>query len=249
MNLAIITYLWSPDKRSKLTSAYTPDDVRRLQRAVARNLTVPHSFACITDYPEAFDGDSNVKGIRLDATIPMNAGHCVCRLMTFHPDGREIFGADTVFQMDLDTFVVGNMDEIVSRKETAVFWRNPARAPWDRPKKSRPLYNGSFVLHRCGTASQVWSEYQNWHADLPQDPVLKDDQTWYSHAFGSTAPYWDQSHGIYRIARPGEPETGVWGDLPANAKLVTTPGSEGKPSNPVVMAANPWLEFAICSMH
>jgi hypothetical protein len=243
VSLAVITYLWSPDANSKLAAPYTPEDVRKLARAVKANLTVPHSFICVTDRPEAFDGDTEIRAIPIDDTIPMDAGHCVCRLMTFHPNGREIFGVDRVFQMDLDTLVIRNFDDVVMRDEPIVLWRNPARVPWDNPSvPQRPYYNGSFVLHRCGSADWTWTEYVAHVAEQPAHPVLKDDQTWLSSYLGPHMPYFDASHGIYRIARPGEPETGIWGDLPDNAKLVTTPGSEGKPENPVVREANPWLE-------
>lgn len=243
MSLAVITYLWSPDERSKLVAPYMPEDVRKLAKAAKANLTVPHSFICVTDRPEAFDGDTEIKAIPIDDTIPMNAGHCVCRLMTFHPNGREIFGADRVFQMDLDTLVIRNFDDVVMRDEDVVLWRNPARVPWDNPSRpQRPYYNGSFVLHRCGSAAWVWTGYLEILGKYPANPILKDDQTWLSNYLGPYMPYFDASHGIYRMARPGEPETGIWGDLPDNAKLVTYPGSNGKITQTHIREANPWLE-------
>lgn len=241
--LAVISYLWQPDANSKLAAPYTPDDVRKLARAVKSNLTVRHNFICITDRPEAFDGDPDIKAIRIDDTIPMDAGHCVCRLMTFHPNGREIFGVDRVFQMDLDTLVIRNFDDIVMRDEDLVLWRNPARVPWDNPSRpQRPYYNGSFVLHRCGTRSEIWENYLSaWRYNL-NDHRTKDDQTWMSSFLGPGQPYFDASHGIYRIARPGEPETGVHGTLPDNAKLVSFPGSEGKWTSPLVRSNNTWID-------
>jgi hypothetical protein len=243
LSLAVISYLWSPDERSNLAAPYTPEDVRKLARAVKANLTVPHSFICVTDRPEAFDGDTEIKAIPIDDTIPMDAGHCVCRLMTFHPNGREIFGADRVFQMDLDTLVIRNFDDVVMRDEDVVLWRNPARVPWDNPSRpQRPYYNGSFVLNECGANEYLWGAYVQMLRIDPSDPRIKDDQTWLSSFLGPDMPFWDANHGIYRIARPGEPETGIHGALPDNAKLVTYPGSEGKISLPHIREANPWLE-------
>ena len=243
VDLAVITYLWSPDERSKLAAPYTPEDVRRLAKAVKANLTVPHNFICVTGHPEAFDGDPDIKAIPIDDTIPMDAGHCVCRLMTFHPNGREIFGVDRVFQMDLDTLVIRNFDDVVMRDEDVVLWRNPARVPWEDPSvPQRPYYNGSFVLHKCGAMDSIWHGYQTLLKMDASHRALKDDQTWYSHVFGPYAPYWDASDGVYRIARPGEPETGIHGTLPDNAKLVTYPGSNGKISQSHIRDANPWLE-------
>lgn len=243
MSLAVITYLWSPDTNSKLAAPYTPEDVRKLARAVKANLTVPHSFICVTDHPEAFDGDPDIRAIEIHPSIPNDAGHCVCRLMTYHPNGREIFGVDRVFQMDLDTLVIRNFDDVVMRDEDVVLWRNPARVPWDNPSvPQRPYYNGSFALHKCGSRPSIWRDYLGIWSGSPNDRRLKDDQTWLSAFLGPDMPYWDRDSGIYRIARPGEPETGIHGTLPDNAKLVTYPGSNGKISQTHIREANPWLE-------
>ncbi len=242
MILAIITYLWEPDERSNLAAPYTPDDVRRLQKSVSRNLMVPHKFLCVTDHRQAFDDDSDIEAVAIDETIPKNAGHCVLKLMTFHPEGREIFDADAVFHMDLDTAVTGLIDPVVSRHEDVVLWRNPARVPWANPARLRPHYNSSFVYHRCGSLPWVWKHYLDALKDNPGNPALRDDQTWLSCAFGPNAPYWDgKRDGIYRLAREDTPGSGVWGDLPGNAVLVTFPGSEGKPDNPRIRDANPWI--------
>ena len=71
--------------------------------------------------------------------------------------------------------------------------------------------------------------------------VYRDDQWYLSGVLGPTQSYVDGSDGVYRIARPSEPDTGVWGELPANARIVTAPGSDGKFNNAAVTAANPWI--------
>lgn len=231
MSLVVATYMWGDQ--------YGPDDVRLLKRMVDRNMTVPHEFAVITDRPEAFAG-TDIRAIPL--LRKRGPGHCIERLMTFHPQGKEIIG-ERIFQMDLDTIVVGNLNEIVSRDEDVVLWRNPARVPWDNPVgkgQRRSLYNGSFVLHRCGSLPHVWGMFDHLH------PASKDDQAWYSYVFGPDAPYWDASHGMYRLAREDTPGSGVAGELPANARIVTFPGDCGKPDLPEVMAANRWIaEFRL----
>ena len=243
MSLAIAAYLWEPDANSKLASPYTPDDVRKIARTVKPNLTVPYTFICVTDHPEAFDGDTDIKAIPIDYTIPKDAGHCVCKLMAFHPNGREIFGADRVFQMDIDTLVLRNFDNVVMRDEDIVLWRNPSRVPWNNPTRpQRPYYNGSFVMHRCGARPDVWENYLKLLSVDKKNPRLANDQVWTSSYLGPGRSYWDGADGVYRVARPGEPETGIWGDLPDNARLVTMPGSEGKPNNPVIRDANPWID-------
>lgn len=233
MSITFLTYWW---QEPGYPNSYTADDVRLLQRMVSRNVTSPHDFAVITDKPGEFSGDADIRAIPiiLDKHVPKT---CSVRLMTFHPNGANLIG-ERVFQMDLDTVVVGSLDDIIARQEDTVLWRNPGRVPWDYPRShaSRPLYNGSFVLHRCGTRPDVWRDYKiNTH-------WVYDDQTWLSMAFGPGAPYFDgERDGIYRLARADTPGSGVNGELPSNARIITFPGSEGKPTRPEVMAANPWI--------
>jgi len=240
----VATYFWHPDPGSKFAAPYTADDVRRLQRQVRRHLTVKHEFAVVTDRPHMFDGDK-FRAIPLDKTkhVP---GTCFARLMTFHPDGADIFG-EKVLQLDLDTLVVGSMDKLVDRDEDLILWRNPARIPWDGPAvfdgvvpMSRALtrcyYNTSILMHRCGSMPDVWNEFN------PERPTAKDDQWYLSNLFGKDCAYFDQSHGVYRLAREDTPGSGVDGALPENAVVVTFPGSNGKWSDPRIRKANPWIE-------
>jgi hypothetical protein len=231
--LTIATYWWHDDK---FPNRYTADDVRALQRAALRNLTVPHEFTVITDCPKDFDGDDSIRAIPIDWTKHVT-GTCFVRLMTFHPDGAKMIG-ERVLILDLDTFITGSLDSIVSRTDDLVLWRNPARLPWANPTKtSRPFYNASVQLHRCGTMPQIWTEFD------PLNPTVRDDQWWMAKVLGPDVPYFDGEHdGVYRLARADTPGSGVWGEkLPENARIVTFPGSDGKPDRPEIRAANPWI--------
>jgi hypothetical protein len=235
--LTVATYLWTPDPGSKFTAPYTPDDVRLLQRMVSRHLTAPHEFAVITDRPELFADDAYIRAIPIDWATHV-PGTCYVRLMTFHPDGREIFGADKLLQIDLDTLIVGSIDHLVSRDEDLVLWRNPARHP-SRPGRS--AYNTSILLHDLGRIPELWQAFVDMKK-LGMTIPAKDDQWYLSDALGEDMPYFDGARdGVYRIAREDTPNSGVWGDLPANARIVTCPGSEGKADNPRVLAANKWI--------
>jgi hypothetical protein len=235
MSLVVACYFWHPDPGSKFTAGYTPDDVRALQRMVKRHLSVKHEFAVITDRPHLFDGDKDIRAIPLNRETHV-PGTCFAKLFTFHPNGKYLIG-ERVFVIDLDTLVVGNIDHIVDRDEDLVLWRNPSRVPWDGPvgRTGRPLYNTSFVLHRCGTKPFLHSCFD------PNEPKCRDDQWWISNQCGPDMPYWDGSYGVYRIAREDTPGSGVSGALPENAVLVTAPGSEGKFTEPHIAATNPWI--------
>lgn len=236
MTLAVATYLWSPDPGSKFIADYKADDVRKLQRGVAKHLTLPHEFVVITDRPELFDADEAIRAVQIDWTTHV-PGTCFVRLMTYHPDGAALIGATRILQMDLDTLVVGNIDHIAAREENIVLWRNPALNP---KYPGRSFYQGSLALHQCGTIPGIWEMFR--HADAGRRWVWKDDQWYLSMILGNEMPYFDGARdGVYRIAREDTPGSGVAGVLPDNACIVTFPGSNGKADNPRVAAANPWI--------
>jgi hypothetical protein len=237
MTLTVATYFWSPDSQKPSGyHAYTADDVRLLQRQVARYLSVPHEFVVITemDRTHLFDGDEAIRAVGIDWRKHVE-GTCFVRLMTFSPEARESIG-ERVLQIDLDTVIVGGLDSLVSRTSDIVMWRNPARIPWDAPAKAgRPYYNTSMLLHRTGTLTHIWEAFD------PKAPRYRDDQWLLSDKLGPNVPYWDGSDGVYRLAREDTPGSGVSGTLPQNARVVTFPGSEGKPTDPAIAAANPWI--------
>lgn len=234
--LLVSTYCWhDPNGRHNDKYVYGLEDVRRLQQGVADNLTVPHDFAVITDRPELFEGEEHIRVIKLDMTTHV-PGRCYCRLFSFHPDGKEIFG-EKMLQLDLDTVVVGNMDDIVNRDENLVLWHNPRRIPWVREPGGPPFYNTSMVMHRCGTMPELFTGFD----PIRTPQAARDDQWLLSGVLGPDMPYWDQSHGVYRLAVPGYPKSGVEGELPDNAKIVFFPGDGRKPWLPEIQARNPWL--------
>lgn len=235
--LTVLAYWWT-DPQSRQKFAYTADDVRTLKDLVKRHLTVKHEFTVVTDKPRQFDEDKDIRAIplRMETHIP---GTCFAKLFTFHPMGEFYFG-ERVFQIDLDSIPVGNMDALVERDENLVLWRNPSRKPWDNPVKAgRPYYNTSFVLHRCGTMPLLHQKFD------PMNPRCRDDQWWVSDQLGPNVPYWDDEDGVYRLARDDTPGSGVSGELPANARIVTFPGSEGKAHEAHIREANPWIANAM----
>lgn len=236
MKTVVATYWWQPDAGSKFNQPYTADHVRDLKDMVKANLTVPHEFAVITDQPELFDDDLDIRAILIDRATHV-PGTCYVRLMTFHPQGREIIG-DKVLQIDLDTLIVGNIDHLVSREEDLVLWRNPALHP-SRPGRS--LYNTSILLHKCGTMPEIWQCFR----ELGKSRIpAKDDQWYLSDALGPDVPTFDGARdGVYRIApSPLDTRGGISGVRPpANACVVTFPGSNGKWTEPTIRQANPWI--------
>jgi hypothetical protein len=146
--LVIGSYYWTPDAGSKFNQPYRADDVRKLQKMVARHTTVPHQFAVITDQPDLFAEDADIRAIPIDKATHV-PGTCFVRLMTFHARGRELIG-ERFLAIDLDTMIVGNIDRLVTRQEDLVLWRNPTRLPWaDFPDEAS---RRAYVHERCPEA-------------------------------------------------------------------------------------------------
>lgn len=232
-DLVVMTYWWT-DPTSKYGQRYSPADVRRLQRMVKANLPRPHQFVVVTDEPLEFEADLDILPVCMDYTTHV-PGTCFVRLFTFSPMAKHL--GTRVLQMDLDTVIVGNLEWIVDRPEPLVMWRNPSRLPYHKPDKpGRPFYNTSLLLHRTGTMPWLWAGF------TPDAPKHRDDQWYLSDALGPDMPFFDGvNDGVYRLARDDTPGSGVSGELPPNARIVTFPGSEGKHWDPAIRAANPWI--------
>ena len=236
MNLVVCCYWWTD---ADWPAAYNADHVRQLKDAVRKNLTVPHEFFCLTDDVEAFEFDHDIRAVPLDLTTAIPGTEFV-KLMTFSPAAQAVIG-DRILQLDLDTVIVGNIDKIVDREEDTVVWRNPARLPYGNPVRNRCYYNGSVILHLAGTLPEVYTDFHPGYARKNGGP-FPTTQEWMSDILGPNAPYWDASHGVYRLARSDTPGSGIDGELPANACMVCFVGSEHKPWDPKVRAAQPWVE-------
>ena len=242
--LLVGAYWWTDDKWSGGQGfRYGPHHVRQLKDAVKRNLTLPHEFVCITDKPHTFDADKDIRPIVMDRETHV-PGKEWAKWMTFHPEGRDLFGGDVLLQLDLDAVVCGNIDHIVKRDEDLVVWRNPARVPWDKPLQyeTRPLFNGSIILHRLGTHGELWGMFVYNKNKIVG--VMRDTQVLMSFVLGPDTPYWDGSDGIYRLARQDTPGSGLVDGLPLpdSARIVFFPGSDHKPWLPKVRNAFPWIE-------
>jgi hypothetical protein len=122
--LTVATFLWRKSAHGfQLPSvsgsfAYGVEHVIRLQRMVARHLSLPHRFVCISD--------QDVPGVE---TLPLwpdlaELGGCYRRLKVFDPAFTML--GDRFAVMDLDCVVTGSLDEMFSRTEPFVIKRIPA---------------------------------------------------------------------------------------------------------------------------
>jgi len=93
---------------------FTPEWADRLYRGLARNLTVPWEFWCLTDEPAgAFNEDVHVEPFAHGRRDLQS-----CILECFRLDGRVLF-------MGLDTIITGNMDDLARYDGPFAMIRDP----------------------------------------------------------------------------------------------------------------------------
>ena len=235
--LSVVTYLWSGSPGGKYTT-YRSDDVRRLQRMVAKHLTIEHRFIVVTDQTGSFSDDSDIHAVPIDwkTHVP---GTCFVRLFTFSPMAEKVLG-ERILQLDLDTLIVGNLDSIVDREEDLVLWRNPRKWALTFPEvgyaKKLAWFNASVILLKARSWQIIWRNFK------ANDPGAKDDQYLISDYVGKDSSYWDQSHGVYRLAPIRRKHLGVFESLPENASIVNFPGDAAKTFLRGNFTETPWIE-------
>ena len=193
------------------------DYVGKLARGVARNLTIPHRFVCLSDHPH-----QDVEVVPLTEGWPKYWS----KLEAFKPgltDGPLLY-------LDLDTVIVGNMDELASMP-------HPLVVAWDL---MRGWVNSSFLFTRV-SLSCVWermradaatiiAKYDSgdgpYHGDqgLLQDTLIKERIPW----------RWAQSVCPHQLAWQAP---GLRGKRPPNGTRVEM--WYGDPKQPDV--GGPWL--------
>jgi hypothetical protein len=198
---------------------------------VARNLSLPHRFVCVTD-----DKIEDIETVKLDWSkhVP---GTVFVRLMQHRRDYGELIDAPRVLNLDLDMVVVGGLDAIASRHEPSVWFHNP-----NFPAVNRAFYQSSFQLFTPGTHPELYDEF-----DPEETPKWVNwrfggrEQAWISERLPWDLPFVDARDGVYGAGRIGDWNSDRVCQLPKNACLVTFPGNR-MPDQPDVKAKFPWIE-------
>lgn len=150
---------------------YPKSYVERLRNSVARNLTVPHEFVCITDR------DDVPEGVR---AIPTPVPNELCQGTNSYGDGKGwwakvglfkpgLFGdAKRVLYLDLDVVIVGSLDKIASVQEPFCAIENFG------PNKGHAAHNSSVVVWTPNEKSD--EIYTKFSPDVPNQ--LHGDQCW-----------------------------------------------------------------------
>lgn len=149
----------------RVGTAYSRDYVAILHDMVARNLTKPFRFWCVTDDPEPIHPDIEI----IDAGQPLKGWWA--KVWLFSPDLPWAVGERVVY-FDLDTAIVGSLDEVVETRGIIRDWHVPG-------------YNSSVMIWDCGEHAAIWSQFR-----LATVDYLRGDQDWITNC-AKAGDKWD----------------------------------------------------------
>lgn len=163
MTLTVVC-LWIKGKGKR---AYGPHYVANLRSMVARHLSLPHRFVCLTDNIEGLP--EGVEGIYVKKPRKQVPWWLKLRLFSskYGWSGRLLY-------LDLDTLVIGSLDEIATFP--APFALLPDMAPNFKGNGSHEIvhrYNSSVMVLDAGARDEIWDRFDNAVTGR-----LRSDQDW-----------------------------------------------------------------------
>lgn len=243
--LIVACFLWSDPARRR-SYQFSREDVRIWDAMIARNLVAPHKRVCVTHRPDLVADFIETRPIEYpDKHVP---GLCTVKLLAHRPGGIAPAG-ERVLLMDIDCVVTGNLDPLVTREESSVWWKNPNFEIGGR----RGFIQGSMQLFTVGATECLWHDF-----DPRSTPAWLNrrfgggEQAWISERLNTAYPepgwdwnvaHWTEADGVYGAGRlvAGQMGAGVQSELPKNARIVFTPGDRS-PSQPEMQAKHPWIK-------
>lgn len=208
--LTISTWLWG-DK-------YSIEDVMKLRRGVARHLKQPHRFMVMTEREREWSPPDDVERHAIKDPELLNHQGCFARLRMFDygwQHNRKI--DDRLVCLDLDSIVLGALDQIFDRPEPFVILGGA--------NSMNPCpYNGSVMMLRPGHHGDVWSDFSLQKAQALSFYRFPDDQGWIAHKLPRAATWQaGRKSGVLGFQKPGWPHWQL--DPPPQARLVVFPGA------------------------
>lgn len=237
--LTICTFLWHDDRaKCRRIYQFTTEHVLRTKRGIDRNLTIPHEFVVVTDKPETFKDEPDIRTVKLDKTtfVP---GTRYAKLMLWREDIGSVLG-DRIAYIDLDCVITGCLDSVFDRPEDVVLWRNPN---YCGDEGHRARYNTSIMLLNAGARPHLYHEF---NPDKDPEQLRKvlggTDQAWISTQLSKTdEAYWSSDDGVYGAGRLKDIAPGIRTILPDNARIVFFPGPR-EPGMPEIQKIHPWIK-------
>jgi hypothetical protein len=167
---------------------YTADHVHKMRNMLARHVTIPYRFVCITDDPTGLDCE----------TIPLwekyEGGGCYHRLKVFDPNFNLL--GDRFAWIDLDAVIIDNIDSILTVDADFAVNRYPYEG---RPNQ---YYNGALVVANRGARPRLWTEFDPVESPRfiakqnSERNLLGSDQAFMSHVLGPNERTFSEKDGI-----------------------------------------------------
>lgn len=190
--LTVVSWLWS---QAQGRVRYKPEHVHLWADMVSRNLAMKHRLVCVT---AETDLPPNVERIEppgefedIQPRWGPRKPNCFRRLVMFKADAHRTFGRRFV-SMDLDCTIGGPLDPLFDRSEDFVIFKGT--------HSSRP-YNGSLLLLKAGSRTQVYDRFDQAGADVSGDAFHGSDQAWLAHCLGPDEATWDEADGVWFFDR------------------------------------------------
>lgn len=247
--ITVACFFWIDNSRQR-SYQISPEDVRIWDRMIERNLTVPHRRVCVTHRPDLIDF---METIPLDMT-KHHPGTCLVKLQA-HKIGGIAAEGERVLLMDVDCVMTGNLDPLVEDKQDGItflddcrFWKNPNYEEGGK----RGYIQGSMQLFTVGATEFLWRDFNKSCLGWLNRRFGGAEQCWISERMNTAypepgwqwdIPVWTESDGVYGAGRlvGGKMGNGVTSKLPANARIVFTPGDRS-PGQPEFQAQHPWVK-------
>lgn len=210
-DLTIVTWLWNGWR-----PLYAPEHVYRMRDMLAKHLSVPHRFVCVTDQPDKLPDIETIQLWQIPHGCTPGAGHanCYARLRLFHEWAAENIGP-RLLSIDLDAIVLKDFADILPSPEVTFM----------ALRANCCEYNGSLWMVTPGAHNHLWTKLSGNRIRLSKQktapngrPVVGSDQAWMAYMLPGQDT-WGPEHGIY------------WhhdcdNRVPADARIVFFPGTE-----------------------
>lgn len=208
----ILTWLWHQEN-SRIK--YTAEHVNIWASMLRRNITVPHTLACVTNMPEGID--PKIKIIPLPEFKEVDNKNwdaknglpqCYRRLDMYRADAAKTYGRK-ILCLDLDVVITGNIDHIVSADVDFAMSKGTAG--------HRP-YNGSLQMIKAGSRPQVFERFLPEAAVTASSMYIGSDQAWITFCLGWSEKYFGDEHGVYFYRKKST-------ELPEDCKIMFFAGT------------------------
>ncbi len=256
--LNIVTWKWkqppNPPRNKRKPCEFSAKHVNTLYNMVSRHLHIPFNFICITDDPEGINPDIKIIPIWKDY---LDVHGCYVRLKAFSDEAKHFLGSKFV-SFDLDCVITNNITPLLDRDEDFMIWE-------DREKRRTP-YCGSLWMHKPGTHTHIWNNFdinQSMKKTREAGFVTGTDQAYLSYKFYSNVATWTKEDGIYnfkihimkkQVYRRTRRDVRYKkefvelhdGQLPEDARIVFFNGTNVDPSLPSLQEKYPWIKEHWC---